>query len=181
MDKRIRPIYTELQGYLSQSPEKGVISEEIIWKQVNETIEMLEEITNENYSKFKLTTTNYHMQGEGVSALVYKTSLAGLIHYLFGKYFKHDISPLVETPNMKTHIEIKQEQNQFVMVKMMLDIRNKIDEKLKVEMGETERSFLKKIKESCSSVNNIMELLNSILLTGMSLGLTLNQVFELLK
>ena len=178
MDKGIRPIYEELKGYLSEAPKEGYINQSSVWTQVNHVIDELNEIVEipTEYDRFKFQPP--HNQ---IHSTEFRTRLAGLINRLHGKYFKHGVSPLIENSSIKTNIEVHQQQNQSVIVQMILDVQSLIDNKLNTEIGKEERSFLEKIKGSLSSVGNVMDLIKLILSTGTSLGLTLNQVFELLK
>ena len=58
MDKeKIRPIYSELQGYLSQTPlpdKSDIIHDASVWKQYNESIDELNEVTTKDYSRFRI-------------------------------------------------------------------------------------------------------------------------------
>jgi len=59
----IRPIYSELQGYLSQAPNGKIelityTKGKGLWEQVNETIDELSKITGNDYSRFKNDSPN---------------------------------------------------------------------------------------------------------------------------
>lgn len=95
MKEKIRPIYNELQGYLSQAPKNNLTSNEI-WEQTNETIDELNKITETNeYEKFKIKsfTNNWQPSEQIVDISSYKQKLAGLINRLHGQFFNNEASP----------------------------------------------------------------------------------------
>ncbi len=99
MKNEIRPIYFELQGYLSQAPERevGVIYEEQVWQQHNLAIDELEKITSKDYSRYRLTTEAPNVNGvtrKRITVQGYRTILGGLISRLHGEYFHEDPSPI---------------------------------------------------------------------------------------
>ena len=54
MDRgKIRPIYSELQGYLSQMPTVSTSRAKELWLQPNKAIDELTEISGKDYSRFK--------------------------------------------------------------------------------------------------------------------------------
>jgi hypothetical protein len=95
MKDRVRPVYFELQGYLSQAPERerGIIYEEQVWNQHNQTVEELEEITKKSYGRYKMIPSQKPL-GLGVTTQAYRTTLGGLISRLHAEYFHDDASPI---------------------------------------------------------------------------------------
>ena len=94
--KEVKPIYFELQGYLSQAPEreKGVIFERQVWQQHNQTVEEVEKITGKKYDRYKIQPAGNYAMGPGVTVQAYRTILGGLISRLHGEYFPDEISPI---------------------------------------------------------------------------------------
>ena len=55
---QLRPLYSEFQGYLSQAPEPKalheVIDDDAVWNQYNHSVDLLNEISQEDFSRFKI-------------------------------------------------------------------------------------------------------------------------------
>jgi hypothetical protein len=180
----IRPIYAEPQGYLSQAPSEkmaGPILDANLWEQANQAIDELNQISGEDYSRFKLAPQQ--PAGSMASYLgrdTYRGKLGGLISRLHGKYFADEPPPFSGMP--ATVISQNQIQSQSVQVQILLDLQSKIDEKLhKFEEGSKERTFLEKLKGSLSSVKNIVGLIALLTKTASEYGLTIEQLKELFQ
>jgi hypothetical protein len=177
----IRPIYSELQGYLSQAPktmdrtDRSVrMAYRRILEQLNNTIDRLNEVSGEDYSRFKV-----ELEGEP-NPLPYRTKLSGLISWLHGEYFSDEQPPFSGMPS--TVITQTQQQNQTFQVELLLQMQSKIDEQLhKLEAGDERRGFLERVKGALKSVRNASELIALWLETGQEFGLTLEQLLELFK
>lgn len=180
MKEQIRPLYSELQGYLSQAPENdgGSLHEESTWGQFHTTIDELNNISGKDYNKFKVQPQPM-ASGRGSYVLVsqYRTKLSGLISRLYGEYFSDESAPFSGMPSTV----ITQNQHQSQNVQILLEIQSIIDQKLAETKDETEKSFLQKIKTKLSSVKSVGELISLILSTGTALGLTLEQIYKLFK
>ena len=178
--KNIKPIYAELQGCLSQAPpgkDKDGVSREVsddILNHFNHVIDELNNVTNEDYNRFKLRT------GGWTDSLTYRTKLSGLISRLHGQYFSNEVAPFSGMPS--TVITQTQQQSQSFQVELLLQMQSKIDEQLyKLKPGDNKRSFLEKVKGALKSVRNTSELIALILATGQEFGLTLKELKELFK
>lgn len=181
--EKIRPIYTELQGYFEEAPkaENGYFDEESIWDQFNKTIDELNEITGKNYDKFKiicksiLSDDDFGGGSKLVNVNLYRSNLAGLISKLYGEYFKDEINPLSGKPS--TIINQISSQNQSVNIQMIVDLTSTIEKKLsEVKKGSKEDDFLNKLKSSLVSVKSVADLINSIFSLGKEVGLTLAEI-----
>lgn len=178
----IRPIYHELQGYLSQAPEAKsniVFGDKPVWEIYNNTIDELNTLTENNYDKFKVHPDPEYTEGEYVKIIDYRTKLSGLISKLYGQFFSDEISPFSGVPG--TSIQMNQQQNQNVQTQILLETQSIIDKKISEVIEPNEKSFLKQIKNSLSSVKNISELINLILYTGSSFGMNIEQILKLFK
>jgi len=180
MKEEVRPLYNELQGYLSQAPSETSreteLFEESIWGQFHTTISELNTLTGKNYDKFRVKPLEGG-RSQFVRVSEYRTKLGGLISRLYGEYFGDEPAPFSGMPSTI----VTQYQHQSQNVQILLEIQGSIDKILPMVESQTERSFLQKIKGSLSSVRNIRELLNLILTTGSSMGLTLEQISKLFK
>lgn len=115
MINKIRPLYTELHGYLSQAPnadKNKYFDEKNIWLRYNNAIDELNEITSKNFNRFKVQTTNIAGWGDAVSTREYRNNLSGLISRLYGEYFKNEVAPFSGMPS--TIIQQNQQQTQLL-------------------------------------------------------------------
>lgn len=183
----IRPIYQELQGYLSQAPggdKIRLIYDDNLWEQVNQVIDELNSISGEDYNRFKMTTKQIRQGREGMLNVVdvgtYRAKLGGMISRLHGQYFSDEVAPFSGMPS--TVISQTQQQSQSFQVQLLLEIQSKIDEQLhKLEPEDEKRGFLDKVKGALKSVRNATELITLILATGQEFGLTIDELKELFK
>ena len=159
--EKIRPIYSEFQGYLSQAPNpaspNSAISDNSLWNLQNETIKSLSELTAEDYSRFSIQGVRKRGGGEIIYLSTYRQKLGGLISYLHGKYFSDEQAPFSGMPN--TVISQTQEQAQSTSIQVYLDIQSQIDHALHdVEAGSQEQNFLEKFKSTLSTAKNVNEI-----------------------
>ncbi len=141
----VRPIYSELQGCLTQAPKEGSTCEMSVWGDYNETINELNSLTGKNYNKFSLTPTpSSHPRGSPyLDYDIYRQKLGGLIARLHGEYFSDETAPFAEMPSTI----ISQNQNQSVHIEFLLEVNNLINEKMnKAPEGTPERTFLEKVR-----------------------------------
>jgi len=80
-----------------------------------------------------------------------------------------------------TNIQMTQRQDQNVQTQILLETKNMINKKINEVTDPKEKTFFENIKSSLSSTKSISELINLILSTGSSLGMTINQVSNLFK
>ena len=187
MKDKIRPIYSELQGYLSQAPEatsgrERIYDDTSLVDQLNSSIQELEQVSQKDYSRYKekiqTTPWNNNSARRYFDLLSYRSKLGGLISRLYGESFSDELAPFSGMPS--TIINQHQSQNQATHVQILLDFQSKIDEKIKgYADGSKEKTFLEKVKGALSKAGNVTELFTLILRTGKDMGLTLNDIFKL--
>ena len=179
--EKIRPLYSEFLGYLSQAPTgqnpyQGSDTPSS-WNHYNSAVELLSKISEENFSRFKINLSTDGSEGY-VLFTTYRQKLSGLIGTLHSKYFQNEPFPLGGSPS--TIITQSQQQLQSFHVQILLDIQSKIDGNLNnYEEGSKEKGFLKKVKDSLSSISNVTELLTLILNTAKEFGLTISDISKL--
>jgi len=159
--EEIRLVYSELQGYLAQAPDKAegsTVDEQHFWDQYNSAVEELNSVTGKDYNRFKIEPTieqydDFHTSY--VKVTVYRQKLGGLIARLHGEYFSDEPAPFVQMPSTV----ISQNQSQSLQVQL-LEVGYLIQEKLgKAKDGSKQKTFLEKVKASLSSVSNITQLI----------------------
>ena len=178
----IRPIYHELQGYVSKAPSSdttGYIQDPELWESANKAIEELNKITGEDYNRFKMVPE----KKGGVRCLLekntYRGKLAGLIARLHGKYFASEAAPFSGMPS--TVISQTQVQSQS-QTQMVLDLQSKIVEQLRnLEPGDKKHTFLEKVKGALASVKDYAGVLALYVTTAQECGLTLKELLDLIK
>ncbi len=169
----IRPIYSELQGYLAQAPDEGSTRDMGVWGDYNETIKELNSLTEKSYDKFNLTPTRGGGGSQYLMYDVYRGKLGGLIARLHGEYFSDEPAPFASMPS--TIINQTQSQSQSVQVKILLEMNDLINEKLGKAEGK-EKTFLEKIKAGLSTVKNAGELITLITAAAKTVGIPIDQL-----
>jgi len=181
MKNKIRPLYSEFQGYLSQAPTASgsidSISDETMWNQYNEALKLLSDSTEKDYGRFKIEPKlRKTSSGSYVRVNIYRQKISGLISNLYGEYFSDETPPFSGMPSTV----ITQTQQQSVSIQILLDIQSKIDEILPtVETGSKEESFLKKFKSILSSVSNVNELISKCMKLAHEFGLNVQDILSL--
>jgi hypothetical protein len=158
MKEKIRPIYSELQGYLSQAPsgKTSSIHHEECWNLYNQTLDELQKATNRDYKKFHISPVKGMGEIDFIDVGVYRQKLGGLISRLHGEYFSDEIPPFSGMPSTV----ITQNQQQVQSVQMFLDIQSKIIESSRqFDEGSKERKFIDKLKGSLSTVSNVTDMI----------------------
>ena len=130
---KIKALYAELQGYLSQTPEPNqptdIFPSDSSWLQYNDTVRELAQLTGEDYDRFIIQPEN-HDGFNIVQIMSYRQKLGGIICKIHSIYFPDETPPFSSTP--QTIIS----QNQSQSMQMLLDIQSKIDNELaKVKNG----------------------------------------------
>src|SRR5579862_5594097 len=164
--KKIRPFYSELQGYLSQAPTvqaKPYLyrDEGNEWEQVNTVIEQLNTITGNNFDRFKITLER---DKDILSVTIYRSKLGGIISYLHGEYFFDEPAPFSGMPNNVITNNLNQQQSQQqTMIVTLLELQSKIDKKLTETTDEKQKSFLQKLKDQLTMIVTVTQLIQQIL------------------
>ncbi|HUW21133.1 MAG TPA: hypothetical protein VMW41_00520 [Candidatus Bathyarchaeia archaeon] len=181
MKENVRPIYEELQGYLSQAPtikEVSYLRDRPLWEQFNRCLDELVNITKNDYTRFRLTPipdgdSQYVLNTE------YRSKLNGLIMNLHAKYFKDEQSPFSGTPGVV--VSQSQQQAQSVQVAMLMEFQSTLDKRLYgSKLGKKEKSFLEKVKKALPTVKTATELVKLVITIAKSCGLEIAEVIKTL-
>ncbi len=177
----IRPVYSELQGYLAQAP-KGKhydsIGRDEILNQFNAAVEELMKVTNKDYARFKIKPESAHDPAFASDLTVgeYRGKLGGIIARLHGEYFSDEPAPFASMPSTI----ITQSQNQSVHVEFILEMSNLINDKMnKAPEGTPEKKFLEKIRGTLSKVKNVSQFVTLVIMTAKEMGISLEQLASL--
>ncbi|TET13059.1 MAG: hypothetical protein E3J82_03555 [Candidatus Thorarchaeota archaeon] len=179
--EKIRPLYSEFQGYLSQAPVLGTtdyaLDDQSIWTKYNQAVDSLIRILDEDYDRFRLQPLADGCGLPFINLSVYRQKLGGLISYLHGEYFSDERPPFSGTPS--TMITQSQQQSQAVQIQMLLEIQSRIDELIpNHQEGSKERTFLQKAKSSLTSVKNVPQLLILFFRIAKECGLSIDGVLK---
>ena len=186
MDKNtIRPIYQELQGYLSQTPTPEnphiCMSEKRIWELYNGSIDSLNDATDDDFDRFKVVPEGDREQ-QILNITVFRQTLGGLINYLHAKYFSDEPAPFSGSPTTLISQSQQQDQSQSVYIQFLLDIQSSIDKNIdQYDEGTKEKSFLEDLKRKLSTVNNITQIFSLILQIAQQYGLNPEEILKLLN
>ena len=175
MKEKIRPIYSELKGYLTVVPTEGRVYDETatsICKQLNIVVGELNSLTSKDYNKFKIQDRTISWNGtyrKVVDSLDYKLKLSGLISRIQGEFFSEEQS-ITTQPN--TVINTSQHQSQTQSQTFVLELQEKIlTEITKYGEGTKERTFLQRLKSALPMIKNVTDILATTLKIGAEVGL----------
>lgn len=178
----VKDVYAWMKGALSQAPNSGgaqSIYDASTWVDFNAEVDSLNTIEEGDFTKYKIIPER-NENGTWVSINTYRRKLSSLIGVLHSRYFQSEPEPFSGRPT--TIISQNQTQQQTQIVTIVLEIQDIINKKLyegKGELKEEEKSYLETVKASLSGIKNISELVNLILSTAESLGLTTEQISKL--
>ena len=156
---RIRAIYREIQGYLSQTPipnsPSDIFRTNSSWERYNQALQDLSEITGEEYTRFQIQPE--YLEGEAIVLIEnYRQSLGGFINTIHTLYFADEPEPFSGSPTTV----ITQNQYQEQSVQMVVDIQSKIDMTLQRLQEDTpKKRFLEKLRGRVNSIKNVTDLL----------------------
>lgn len=185
MDKAIlRPIYSELQGYLTQAPEIKNLCDDIsnpqVWSQYNECVELLLKETNKTeYKRFLITPLSSPSYTDGfVPVVIYRQKIGGLIAALHGEYFYDEPAPFSGMPH--TVITQNQQQNQNIFFQMIFEFQDKIEQSIgNFPDGSKEKTFLQKLKSSLRNVTDVSKLVLELTKIAKESGLSAEDLFRI--
>lgn len=172
MKDKIRPIYSELQGILSQIPEHdGLLHEQAVWEHYNNLIDELMKVSErQDFSRFKVQPQVQHYRNRSdiyIQALDLKTKVGGLIARLRGEYFADETpSAMPSTVINQTQVQ-KQEQQQSVAVGIAMLIA---ENKPSFKEGTPERTFLDKCGEMLKKASDAKEIIGNIISLASATG-----------
>lgn len=176
----IRPLYSELQGYLSQAPTikatSDCIYDSATWEQVNVAIDELNTATQKDYSRFKI---NPESGDDFVRISTHRTKLGGLISRLHAEYFSSEPAPFSGMPN--TVINQSLSQQQTTQIAFLLETQSFIDKKLSETTDEEEKGFLTTVKSKLINIKNFVELIQLIIATAQTFGINLDKLTQIFK
>ncbi|MHC4459091.1 MAG: hypothetical protein ACYS0I_18780 [Planctomycetota bacterium] len=180
--EKIEHVYSELQGCLSQATKAKTSANAFydaqIWNQYNEAVDELNNISGNNYDRFRIHPETSGPFGDFVRSITYRSKLAALILRLHNEFFSDAPAPFSDKP--ATDLRRRQQQSRFFQMQMILEIQSKIDEKIpEFNEGSKEKEFLEKAKASLASIKSATQLVSLLLKTGRELDLTIEQMSEL--
>lgn len=183
--KTIRPVYSELQGYLNQAPNVGehgssTTTDQTLWTQLNSTIDELNSVSGTDFSKFKITGIKQGQKDLYINVSEYRTKLGGLITRLHGTYFSDEQAPFYGMPSTTITLSNQNRQEQSQHQTMVFELQSLIDNKL-VELPDgKEKNFLINLKQGLGTVKDFASLLLLISNLGQEYGIGIGQLWDLL-
>ena len=179
---KVQAIYQELQGYLAQIPPPKeahiTIDFDPIGNQVNTAIDELNQVTGNDYAKFRIIPqcSDYGYRFVNITGL--RSMIGGLIDRLHAEFFSKEARPFGIAPQTV----ISNSQTQVQNLSLVLDIQWKIMEKLQDQsIKPEEKNFLERLKGSLATVTSATELFGLILNLANQSGLTLEALKQVLK
>lgn len=181
MKDKIRHIYSELQGCLSQTPSiknnYDSIDQRAFWEHINSTIDELSTILEKDYSSYKLVPSNREENYIRVS--VVRLKLGAIISRLHGEYYSDEPAPFSGMPSVVNNFS--QSQQQTATQTIVLEFQELLSQKIASIADEEEKTFLQKIKEGLGTVRNTAELIKLILELGIKMNFDVKHILTLLS
>ncbi len=183
MRKEVRPYYSELQDYLSQTLELSDPTDRTrdnsLWIQLNGVVDTLNEITGKDYSRFEITPRSDEVGRPYLLVSTYRGKLGGLIASLHSDYFSEEDAPFSCTPSQVIHQN--QEQIKSIGINFILDIVEKIDQELpRHEDGSKDKEFLQRVKDSLRGITDPTQCISNIFNIAKDFNLPAGDVVTLL-
>lgn len=175
---KIKPLYGELIGYLSQAPtlkEAGYLRDSSLWEQIHTCIDQLNNLTGQDYSRFKMTIKPSDLGGY-VENMEYRSKLNGLIMNLHAQYFSDESAPFSGGPT--TIFQQSQQQTAQNQIILITEFQTLIDKRLygSEDIEPKEKTFLEKLKSVLPAIKTAAELVLQVITIAKSLGLDMGQV-----
>ncbi len=157
--EKIRPLYAELQGCLTQAPDKtDWFGDKSIWEHYNGTVNLLNEVTGKNYSRYCISP---EPGKTAIRGSAYRQKIGALIAHLHGEYFSDEPAPFSGMPS--TIITQTQQQSQSVLIQMIFDFQDKIEQSMgKYTDGSKEKTFLQKLKGSIRNITDFTQMVLAV-------------------
>jgi len=179
----LRPLYSELQGYLNQVPGNGeagnsATNDETLWVQFNATIDELNEASGVSFEKFKVTGIQHGQLGNFIKISEIRMKLGGLIARLHGTYFSDEPAPFSGMPSTTINVSNQQEQNQHQT--MIAQFATQLDAKIEKMEASNEKSFLTELRDGLSGVADFVSLTVLISELGTKFGIGIDQIGSLI-
>lgn len=171
--EKIRPLYAELQGCLTQAPDKtNLVHAKSIWEHYNGTVNLLNEVTGKDYSRYCIRP---EPGNRVIGGAAYRQKISGLIALLYGEYFSDEQAPFSEMPH--TVITQTQQQSLTVFFQMIFEFQDKIEQSMgKFQDGSKEKTFLQKLKGSLRNVTDVTKLVLELTKIAKESGLSVEDL-----
>lgn len=189
MKDKVRPLYLQLMGILSQTPSYDsahtTISSHEIWENYNNMVDRLNTIIGEDYNSFKITPKAENWNGSVqyvVNGTLFRQQLNGLINYLHGQYYNNERPPFSgeATAVFQQNQVVSQTTDVQVLMMTVLEVQEKLIKKEGEYPSDTpENNFIQTLKEALRSVRSNVDLINLILQTALATGLTLGKLKDI--
>lgn len=172
---KIRPVYSELKGMLSQAPAVETIlhsSDQGLWDRFNLLLEKLTEITqDEGYKEFTLTP-KYTNGFPSIPTSTYRSRLSGPISRLHGTFFTQDPEPFSGSPSTVVSQTNSQTTNTQLYIQLGIELKTALDN----AKDENEKSFIKAVMEKVGTVKTYIEFLTLVTNTAGQFGIALDRI-----
>lgn len=171
---KVKPIYQELQGFLSQTPlpknNYDRLTEDS-WDLVNQSIDKLNQETSKDYNKFRIEPEIV----DGIAKVyvtVFRQKLGGLIDYLHAEYFEEDQRPFSGQPSTI----VSQNQTQNMSVQLYVQFGMELQKAMERAETEEEKSFLKDISGKIETVKTFIEFILLVTNLAVKHGITMDRL-----
>lgn len=187
MKKKIRPLYSRLQGMLHNAPpllsedDAGMVAKPLS-DIFNATIDQLNSLTGNNYGILKMgeefwsggssQKVTHYMK---ISA--YRGKLGALIAEIHGEFFLDEPAPFSGMPNMV--INQHTQQSTDVRISVLFEAEKQINELIEKSTNEDETNFLKEVRGKLNNIKTMAEIILLVTETAGKFGINLGRLSEI--
>jgi hypothetical protein len=184
-EKKIKALYGELQGILSQTPNDRYLSDEEIWNRYNNVVKLVTEATGEDYSRFSVKPKEMRDGSFSLSNTVFRQTCNGLIMSLHGEYFGDDIPPFSGPRPSNVNVSTTVSQSQAIYFEMILEFQSAMDKKMNdfpEGTKEREKQCWAKVKKTLPTLPTTtakVGLVSNVIKIANECGLDINDLKDL--
>jgi hypothetical protein len=184
-EKKIRALYGELQGILSQTPMDRYLLDEEIWNRYNNVVKLITEATGEDYDRFMVKPQELGDGEKALSNTVFRQTCNGLIMSLHGEYFQSQTPPFSGPRSSTVLVNQTVSQNQTVYLELILEFQSAIDKKMNEfpeGTKEKEKQWWEEFKKklpTLATTSSIVGIVSNIIKTAKDCGLDIEDLKDL--
>jgi hypothetical protein len=183
-ERELRPLYEELQGVLSQTPNNVLVFTNNEWARHNEIVQIIINKSEINeFGRFLVATQRGHTRVGGreqVRATDLRQAMHSLIMYIHGKYYPSEPTPFSGPPQGNVSVNTNVIQTQQVYLQMVVDFVSEMESKINsFPEGAKERTWWTKVKDSMATTNTMVGLLSNAVKLAKDSGLSLDSLMNI--
>lgn len=173
----IRPVYSELQGFLKQVPHNdGSTYIPSYWTRFNEMVDEISLKSKEGYSRYRLMPIEHGSGFPSIALPELRARLGQLIGRLHAAFFSDEPAPFPGMPATAINVSQSQGQAQQQFQQMLFDFQDLLEDKIQSAKTEAEKGFLSTLKKSLRKISSYAELISELVKAAQASGVTIHDL-----